>query len=58
MWFISKYWHRWLIFFSTKPLIHQSEHGLHKHMHTQKIDCYRRGNLAASQQTQIKAHKL
>lgn len=28
--------------FSTKPLIHQSEHGLHKYMYTQKIDCYRR----------------
>lgn len=44
--------------FSTKPLIHQSEHGLHTHTKRDRLAQKRRGNLAASQQTEIKACKL
>lgn len=44
--------------FFRKPLIHQSEHGLHTHQKKDRLAQKRRGNLAASQQTQIKAQKL
>lgn len=43
--------------FFTKSLIHQSECGLHKKK-KDGLAQKRRGNLAASQQIQIKAHKL